>query len=170
MKQLSHFIIGIGLLGAATACKGGYSFTGGDVGDAQTVSVAYFPNNAELVQPQLSQLLTEKLQDIMIQQTPLELVERDGDLQYRGSIIAYTIEPINVQAGNVGNVAQNELSVTVNVIFTNKLEPDKSFEKAFPRAVQFDANVSIEQVEDQLLEQITQELAENILNQSIGNW
>lgn len=162
-------ILGMGLLISLGSC-GGYSFTGGDVGDAKTLSVAFFPNNAEIVQPELSQLFTERLRDIFIQQTPLELQERNGDLQFRGSIVGYTIQPINVQASNVGSVAQNELTVTVNVIYTNTLDADKSFEQNFSRAVQFDANVDINQVEDELLDQITQELAENILNQSIGNW
>lgn len=161
--------LGIGVVLCLSGC-GGYSFTGGDVGDAKTISVAFFPNNAEIVQPELSQLFTERLRDIFIQQTPLELQERNADLQFRGSITGYTIQPINVKASNVGAVAQNELNVTVNVIYTNTLEPEKSFEQGFSRAVQFDANVDINAVEGELLEQVTQELAENILNQSIGNW
>ena len=30
-----------------TACKGGYSFTGGNVGDAKTMAVDFFDNNAK---------------------------------------------------------------------------------------------------------------------------
>jgi hypothetical protein len=155
---------------ALAACSGGYSFTGGDVGNAKTISIQFFPNYADLVKPQFSQIFTEKLRDIFVQQTPLELVERNGDLQFEGSIISYTIEPLNAQAGNEANVAQNRLSVTVNAIYTNGLEPDKSFEKKFTRFVDFDANADINSVEATLHEQVSQELAENILNQSIGNW
>lgn len=153
-----------------TACSGGYSFTGGDVGDAETISIAFFQNNAELVEPGLSQLFTESLRDIFVQQTSLELVDNNGDLQFRGSITDYRIEPINVQASDVGSVAQNELTVTVNVIFTNKTEEDKSFERSFNRSVQFPANENFNSLQDELFEQVTQELSENILNQSIGNW
>ncbi len=165
MKKL----IAICSLAMATAC-GGYSFTGGDVGDAQTVSVAFFPNYADLVQPQLSQIFTEKLRDIFVQQTSLELTERGGDLHFEGSIVGYNIKPISAQASEIGQVAQNRLTIEVNVIFTNKLEESKSFEKRFSRFEDFDANADISAVEGELIEVITQQLSENILNQSIGNW
>jgi hypothetical protein len=157
------------LLLSLAAC-GGYSFTGGDVGNAKTVSIQFFPNYADLIKPQFSQTFTEKLRDIFVQQTPLELVERNGDMQFEGSIIAYTIEPLNVQAGNEVNVAQNRLTVVVNVIFTNELEPTKSFEQKFNRFVDFDANTDINAVEEELHNQVSRELSENILNQAIGNW
>ena len=152
------------------ACNGGYSFTGGDVGDAKTVSIDFFQNNANFVQPQLSQTFTETLRDIFVQQTSLELQERGGDLHFEGSIVDYKIEPINAQADDFGAVAQNRLTVTVNVIFTNKLEPKKGFDQRFSRFADFDATEDLSAVESTLIEQITQELSENILNQSIGNW
>lgn len=158
------------LLALLQACTGGYSFTGGDVGDAKTVSIENFPNNAELIKPQLSQIFSEKLRDIFVQQTPLELVTRDGDLQFLGAITRYSIDPINAQASDLGSVAQNRLTMEVNVIYINKLEPEKGFERKFSRFVDFDANEDINQIEAELHDQVTQELSENILNQSIGNW
>lgn len=157
-------------LAVLAACSGGYSFTGGDVGAAKTVSVDFFPNYAELVQPQLSQIFTEKLRDIFIRQTPLELVERGGDLHFEGSIVEYNIKPISAQASDIGQVAQNRLTISVNVIYRNKLDESKNFEQRFSRFEDFDANADISAVEGELIEVITQQLAENILNQSIGNW
>lgn len=162
--------MGAFLLVLSLAACGGYSFTGGDVGDAKTVSIDFFPNNAELVKPQLSQIFTEKLRDIFVQQTPLELVARGGDMNFEGSIIRYTIDPINAQASDIGSVSQNRLTVEVNVIFTNKKDPTKDFEQKFSRFVDFDANQDINQIEAELHDQVSQELAENILNKSIGDW
>ncbi len=162
-------LIALWSLALLTACGGGYSFRG-DVGDAKSVSVAFFPNYADLVQPQLSQTFTEKLRDIFVQQTSLELTDRAADLQFEGSIVSYTIKPISAQASELGQVAQNRLTIEVNVIFTNKLEEKKSFERRFSRFEDFDANADISAVESELIETITQQLAENILNQSIGNW
>lgn len=163
-------LLSLSLMALLVACSGGYSFTGGDVGDAKTVSIQNFPNNAELVKPQLSQIFSEKLRDIFVQQTPLELVTRGGDLQFMGEITRYSIDPINAQASNIGAVAQNRLTVEVNVIYINEKEPDKGFEKKFSRFVDFDANQDINQIEAELHDQVSQELSENILNQSIGNW
>jgi outer membrane lipopolysaccharide assembly protein LptE/RlpB len=160
----------IPLLALLSACSGGYSFTGGDVGDAETISIDYFPNYAQIVKPGLSQTFTEQLRDLFVQLTPLALTERNADLEISGSITGYEISPINAQASDVGAVAQNRLTITVNVIFTNTLEPDKSFERSFSRFTDFDANTNLDQVEAQLHQEIVQQLSENILNQAIGDW
>lgn len=166
MRQILHLL----LFSSLWACSGGYSFTGGDVGDAKTIRIEFFPNYAELIKPQLSQIFTEKLRDIFVQQTPLNLVDRGGDLIFEGSIVKYDITPQGAAASDIGAVSQNRLTVEVNVIFTHSLEDDKSFEKRFSRFVDFDANVDINQIEQELHDQVSQELAENILNQAIGNW
>jgi hypothetical protein len=166
---MKRWLLMLALTGALAGC-GAYSFTGGDVGNAQTVSIQFFENYADLVKPQLSQIFTEKLRDIFTQQTPLALTERGGDMQFEGSITGYRITPLNAQAGRESNVAQSRLTVDVNVIFTNQLQPDKSFERKFSRFVDFDANADINAIEATLHDQVSQELAENILNAAIGNW
>jgi hypothetical protein len=165
-RCFTFLLLSLGLV----ACSGGYGFSGGDVGDAKTVRIDFFPNNAELIKPQLSQIFTEKLRDIFVQQTPLELVSRSGDMVFEGSISRYTIDPINAQASDIGSVAQNRLTVDVNVLFTNTMDEKASFEKKFSRFVDFDANADISQLEADLHDQVCQELSENILNQAIGNW
>jgi len=165
MRKVLAFI----LLSAVAGC-GGYSFTGFDPGDAKTLNIDFFPNNADLVKPEFSQIFTEKLRDIFVQQTPLELVQRNGDMQFSGSITRYRIEPINAQASDLGSVAQNRLTVDVNVIFVNTKAPDKGFEERFTRFVDFDADQDINAIEDELHDQVSQELAENILNRAIGDW
>ncbi len=153
-----------------SACTGGYSFTGGDTGAAKTVSVDFFPNNSNLVQPELSQKFTEALKDIFVRQTSLELKSRNGDMQFEGAITDYNVQPINAQASDLGAVAQNRLTVRVNVIFTNTTDPKKDFEKSFSRFADFDSSENLSDVESDLIDQITAELAENILNAAIGDW
>ncbi len=152
------------------SCTGGYSFIGGDTGSAKTVSVDFFPNNSNLVQPELSQKFTEALKDIFVRQTNLELKSRNGDLHFEGAITGYNVQPINAQASDLGSVAQNRLTVNVNVIFTNKLDPEKDFERSFSRFADFDSSNNLSDVESELIDQITAELAENILNAAIGDW
>lgn len=167
IKRILSYVV---LIAFAACGTGGYTFTGGDVGDAKTISVGFFENYADLVQPELSQKTTQALQDIFVQQTSLQLVPSDGDLTLEGSITDYRIDPINAQANDLGAVSQNRLTVVVNVIYTNKLDPKKSFEQRFSRFADFDADADFASAESTLIDQVTQELAENILNQSIGNW
>lgn len=150
------------------ACSGGYSFTGGDVGDAKTFSVDFFQNFAPLVNPNLSQLFTEELKDIFVQQTNLKLRPDDGDLHFEGTIVDYSVMPISAQA-NLSS-SQSRLTITVNVIFTNKLDEKKNFQQRFTRFADFSSDQNFAAVEDALVRQINRELAENILNKAIVNW
>ena len=153
---------------ALSACTGGYSFTGGDIGDAKTVSVANFPNYAELFQPNLSLTFSESLRNIFVQQTRLTLVTFDGDLHFEGEILKYYVEPINAQAD--AQVAQNRLTIVVNVRFTNKTDETKDFEKTFSRFADFPGNSNLIDVEEELISQINTQLSEDILNAAIANW
>jgi hypothetical protein len=164
--RVSH--LALGLLITLLGCTGGYTFTGGDVGDAKTVSVANFPNYAELFQPNLSQNLTETGRDIFLQQTRLELVPREGDLHFEGEILEYRITPNNPQAD--ATIAQNRLTITVNVRFFNSTDESKNYEQKFTRFRDYDATVDLSEIEEELIAEINQELAENILNAAIANW
>jgi len=166
-KLLLYFGI-IGILLAPTSC-GVYSFTGASISpDVKTVSVEFFENVAPLINPNLSQVFTEKLKDIFIVQTNLTLTQKNGDLNFEGSITDYNIRPMNVQAGN--QVAQNRLTISVRVTFTNTVEPKNDFEKTFTRFADFDASQTLSSVEADLVEQITEELTQDVFNEAVVNW
>ena len=165
MKKLLTFIL---LLLMAQAC-GVYSFTGASIDPGvETVSVAYIENQATLVNPNLSQTMTEKLKDFFVIQTSLDLVKKNGDLQFEGVITDYSVRPINIQSGDVA--AENRLTVTVRMIFTNTVDEEKSFEHTFTRFADFDGNQNLKSVEEELVDQITNELVEDIFNKAVVNW
>jgi hypothetical protein len=152
----------------STSC-GVYTFSGASISDdVKTVSVQYFENVAPLVNPNLSQLFTESLKDIFLVQTNLSLDRGRGDLNFEGTIVDYSIRPINVQAGN--SVAQNRLTITVQVYFSNEVEPEYDYDKRFTRFADFDANQNFTAVEGELVEQILEELTQDVFNAAVVNW
>jgi hypothetical protein len=153
---------------ALAACTGGYSFTGGSVGEAKTIAVSYFPNKAPLVNPNLSIQLTEAIKDIFVQQTPLELIEGGADMLVEGSIVTYEIRPIAAQGDET--TSQSRFTIGISVTFTNNLEPDKSFTSRFSRYRDYSSENLFADVENQLVEEINTELAEDILNLAIAYW
>jgi hypothetical protein len=120
------------------------------------------------VNPNLSQLFTESLKDIFLVQTNLSLDRGRGDLNFEGTIVDYSIRPINVQAGN--SVAQNRLTITVQVYFSNEVEPEYDYDKRFTRFADFDANQNFTAVEGELVEQILEELTQDVFNAAVVNW
>ena len=146
-----------------------YSFTGGNVGDAKTLQIDFFRNEAPLVEPTLSQLFTQELQDLFTTQTNLTLVNNDGDLHFEGEIVGYNITPMSATSDLTAS--QNRLTVTINVRFTNKLVEEDDFEKRFSFYSDFDASEQlIGSVLDSALEEINERITQDIFNASVAKW
>lgn len=150
------------------SCRGGYSFTGGDVGNAKSLSVEAFGNRADLVNPMLAQRFTTELQTVMVRQTPLSLVGRDGDLQFRGAVVEYSVRSEAPAAND--QVAQSRLSMTVEVEYLNTLDSKKSFTQRFSAFRNFPASADLRSVEDALVEELVSELSDKIFNRALVQW
>lgn len=163
-----RLLLGLILLASLASC-GIYSFTGASIPpEARTFSVSYFPNNAQLVQPTLSQRFTEALQDKFLRQTNLRLVDNGGDLHFEGSITGYNTAPAAISGDD--RAALNRLTITVRVTFINEFEPDNDFERSFSRYWDYDSNRSLSEIEDEAITIITEALVEDIFNQAVVNW
>lgn len=146
-----------------------YSFTGGDTGNAKTIQINYFPNNAPLVEPGLSQKFTQALQDLFLTQTNLSLVNTNGDLFFEGEITNYRVTPMTATAEQTA--AQSRLTIVVNVRFYNTLDPKKDFEKSFSHFYDFDATQQlVGSVLDTALEEIFDRITQDIFNASVADW
>jgi hypothetical protein len=152
-----------------TACKVSYSFTGASIAPSvKTFTVDFFPNRARLVNPNLSQQFTEGLQDKLIKQTSLNQIQDGGDLEFSGQITDYEVRPMNIQEGDLA--AQNRLTVTVKVKYTNNKDHEQDWEKTFTAYEDFDSNNSLNTVEESLVPEIIKKLTDDVFNASIANW
>lgn len=153
---------------AFSSC-GVYSFTGASIPpEAKTISIATFPNKAEIVQPSLSQTFTEKLKDRFSSQTSLSLIPRNGDLQLEGEITGYETEPIAISGDQQASMIR--LKITVNVRFFNKFEPKNNYETAISRYQDYPSSQDLRTVEQNLIDLISNDLVEDIFNKSVVNW
>lgn len=153
-----------------TGC-GVYSFTGADINynTTRTVQVNHFQNNAPIVEPGVDRNFTQKLQEILMNQTNLDLVNRNGDLVYEGEITQFYVAPITATSDN--RAAQNRLTVAVNVRFFNTKDPDKDFEQNFSFYYDYPGTSQLTggQLES-ALEVIFERLTQDIFNASLANW
>ncbi|MBT8385126.1 MAG: hypothetical protein KJO83_05400 [Bacteroidia bacterium] len=148
---------------------GVYSFTGGSTGDAETIQIDYFPNNAPLVEPVVSQKFTTDLQDLFLRQTNLNLTTSGGDLHFEGEIIDYKIIPISATAEQTA--AQNRLTVSVRVRFYNKLVEEDNFERTFSFYSDFGAEQQLTgTVLEDALNIIFERITQDIFNASVAKW
>ena len=155
-----------------TACgyKVTYNLSGGSIPpEAKTFSVAYFPNNAPMVAPTLSNVLTEGLRDKFSRQTRLQQVDEGGDFAFEGEITNYTSTTASVSSGDYA--LQNRLTITVKVTFQNAVDQTLSFNnKSFSAYADYDSSQLLIDVQDQLIEEIVNNLVNDIYMAAAGNW
>jgi hypothetical protein len=146
-----------------------YNFTGTGKIDAKTFQVNFFQNNAELIEPGIDRTFTLTLQDLIQNQTNLNLVKNGADLTYEGEIVDYRISPMTATADQ--QASQNRLKIRVNVRFTNKKTEKDDFEKTFefyydyPASTQLNGS-TLNKAIDEIYERITQD----IFNESLAKW
>lgn len=151
-----------------TSC-GVYSFSGAAISsEVETVTVERFPNNADLVNPNLSQFFTQKLRQKILQDTNLELVEQGGDLVFSGSIEKYKVTAETIESGQ--QATSSELTIGIRTKYQNKVDNKKNFNDLITSGRTFGQNESLNQVEEELVDQITDNIIRDIFNKSINNW
>ncbi len=145
-----------------------YSFTGASTKGLSTFSVAYFQNRAPIVQPGLSQALTDGLIDKCKAQTSLRYTTSTADANFEGEITDYNTPPLGLAAD--AQAGTNRFTISVRVKFTNAIDPTLSFEQTFSRYEDYSSNLDLSAVEQDLSNQIVQMLVEDIFNQAFVNW
>ncbi|MBW6501535.1 MAG: hypothetical protein K0B05_09095 [Bacteroidales bacterium] len=156
-------------LSTIPGCKISYSFTGASISpQVKTLSVQYFQNRASLVQPGLSQQLTDALIDKCKAQTNLGITSGVGDVNFEGEITDYNTRPGTVSAD--ARAAVNRFTISVRVKFTNAVDPDLSYEQTFSRYEDYDSSFDLSAVEAELSGKIITLLVEDIFNRAFVNW
>ena len=158
------------LLPLLTACSFvKYSFSGTSIqADVKTITIPYVEYKALRVNPSLSNSLTEALKDKFRKLTRLEQVEMNGDLELVCEITGYDVKATAITANEVA--AQNRLTVTVKVEFTNRKYPEDDVSQSFSAYSDYDSTQSLEAVEATLCDEIIEKLCEDIFNATVAQW
>ena len=118
--------------------------------------------------PTLSQSFTTGLKDKIQSQTPLTIVNRQGDYEFEGEITGYSVAPVAIQGNDVA--AMNRLTITVRVRFTNKFDETQNFDQSFSRYADYASSRNLSSVEGTLVSEICDALTDDIFNKAFVNW
>ena len=121
-----------------------------------------------MVNPTLSNNLSEGIRDLFQRQTRLQILRKGGDLELEGEIIGYDISQGAISVDSYA--AESKLTIRVNVRFTNNIKPEESFERTYTASQTFDASRMLSDVKDELCTIMITEIAENIYNDSVARW
>lgn len=167
MKKTKYIFLSLIAI-VLTSC-GIYNFTGAGPIDAKTFQVNTFQNTSELIEPGIDRQFTLKLQDLIQNQTNLNLTSNNGDLVYEGEIVNYRISPMTATADL--KAAQNRLTIEVNLRFSNKKKPEENFEKRF--SFFFDYPGDQQLTGSQLraaVEEIFERITQDMFNETLAKW
>ena len=173
MKHLRAYLYIIGIIlvmGATAACSVSYKFNGAsiDYTKTKTIQLADFPIRSSYVWGPMDPMFNNELKDKFASNTQLRQVSRNGDLKIEGEITQYSQRNKSVSAE--GYSAQTELSITVNVRFTNTKNHNEDFERQFTSAKTYDTTKSLASVQEELVTQMVKDLVDQIFNATVANW
>ena len=167
MKYIKHILLTIIILSISSCSV--YNFTGTGKIDAKTFQVGFFQNNAELIEPGIDRTFTLELQDLIQNQTNLNLVKSGADLTYEGEREDYRISPMTATADQ--QASQNRLTIRVNVRFINKNKETDDFEKPFTFFYDYPAQQQLTGATlNSALKEIFERITQDIFNESLAKW
>ena len=174
MYQTYRQIIIIAVSSSMVISCGIYSFTGSSIPvGGETFQVDYFENTAggkpgSTIEPGLDRDFTIALQDLIVNQTSLNLVNEGGDIIYSGEIVEYSVTPMAATAEI--KAAQNRLTMAVMVNYENVSNEDDNLEKRFSFYYDFPGNLQVYDIKDSALEEIFERITQDILNETLAKW
>lgn len=174
MKHLFKHIYIIGviftIIATTAACSVKYAFNGAsiDYTKTKTIELAEFPIRSSYVWGPMGPMFNNQLKDEFASHTRLIQVKRNGDLKIEGEITQYSQR--NKSVSSEGYSAQTELSMTVNVRFTNNKNHAEDFERQFTSTKSYDTTQSLNAVQEELVTQMVKDLVEQIFNATVANW
>ncbi len=151
-------------------CTVRYAFNGAsiDYTKTKTIQIDNFPIRSTYVWAPMQSIFQNRLSDIFAQQTKLQQVKRNGDLQLSGEITGF--DQFNKGISSDGYSSQVQLKMTVNVRFVNNKNHDEDFERQFSATTEYDASQQLVAVQEALLPQLTRDVADQIFNATVANW
>lgn len=152
------------------SCSVSYKFNGAsiDYTKTKTIQIAEFPIRSNYVWAPMGPMFNNQLKDQFASHTKLVQVRRNGDLKIEGEITQYQQRNKSVSAE--GYSAQTELSITVNVRFTNNVNHNEDFERQFTASQSYETTQSLNAVQDELVKQMCNDLCDQIFNATVANW
>lgn len=168
--HISLFAFAMVVVLALGSCSVKYGFNGAsiDYTKTKTIEIADFPIRSSYVWGPMGPMFNNQLKDIFVNNTRLQQVRRNGDLKIEGEITQYSQR--NKGVNSESQSAMAELSMTVNVRFTNNKNHVEDFEKQFTSTASYETTQQLTAVQQQLVEEMVKDITDQIFNATVANW
>jgi outer membrane lipopolysaccharide assembly protein LptE/RlpB len=137
--------------------------------NVKTIKISFIENRATYVNPQLAQKFTDKIQQKIIGNTKLSRTNDDNaNWIIGGTITVYdATQTVGVSAQQAST---NRLTVTLHMTLRDNTKNGELTEFDVSRNFDYSANLSLQQAEGQLIEEVVRSLTDDIFNRIFSNW
>jgi hypothetical protein len=111
---------------------------------------------------------TEALKNRVRTETRLTYDELDPHILFEGTITGFSVVSTATDAQNTASL--NKLEVRIRVSYTNVLHEEENWESTFSDFANFERNVNLADVQEDLLDEIFDQILESIINRAFSNW
>jgi outer membrane lipopolysaccharide assembly protein LptE/RlpB len=117
-----------------------------------------------------SAALTEKLKDGIQNNTRLALNTRlgKGEVTIEGLISSYNVMPLAIQGND--NASQNRLTISVQFSIFVSDPKEETINLTATRFADFSAATNLSTVESQLVDEISEQIVQDVINKLLSNW
>lgn len=168
MKKVLSILV---LVLVVVSCRISYQFNGAsiDYSKTKTIDIRDFQNQALNVYPPLAQVFSEGMKDFFTRNTKLVLVSNQAaDLEIEGEITRYDLMPLAVKED--AYASETRLTLEVRMRFHNNVNPQEDKEETFSAYRDFPSDKLLNDVQDQLIDELTKDLVDQIFNATMSNW
>ncbi len=152
-----------------TSC---YSFkSAGIPPEMETFYVEEFDNTSANVVPTLATDFTQKLIDQIRNESRLTRTEYEPHVEFSGAITAFRVTSVAPEEG--ATTAFNRLEIVVSVNFKNNITADeqkKEWRQSFSFFEDYASDTNLLDIQDSLIENITDQIVEDIFNKAFSDW
>lgn len=173
MRIRNHILLALSFLVSAAllaGCIPSFTLNGApiDYNVYKTVHVSNFPIRAALVYPPLQQTFENELLNYITRNTRLQTTDGPSDLSIEGEITQYYLTPQAVTED--AYASRTRLTIGVRVKYTDNKQENKDVDQTFTAYRDFDSSQMLNDVQDQLCQEISEEIVQLIFNATLGNW
>jgi len=157
--------IGMTCLFFLTSC---YSFKG--ISIDPTVNYFYvetFEDVSGRIPPGYNEIFSEALTQKVLSDTRLDLSDDQAEIFFTGKFTRFDVQSEDPTQGTQTNL--NRLYVTISVTYQND-KTEEEWTNPYDDVIDFDANVSFDAVEEELLNTIQERIIERIFLDAFTNW
>ncbi len=162
MKKISLSLLLLAFVGC-------YSFKSTSIDPAiTTFYVPLMENRVDNGPATLPITFTEKLKDKIRSQSRLRFQDTDPDLSFIGTVESFSVTSQAPTSDNTS--ALSRLTISIKIDFENSHDETKNWSQSFSYFQDFDGRTNLLDVQESLINTISNQIAEDIFNRAFGDW